>query len=73
MARMADSKMSPHEERRVSVEAGVDPRTVRAFLAGRAQKSTTAGRIRDTLVRLGHGALVPQPGDVPGVPVPEAK
>jgi hypothetical protein len=70
---MAESRMSAHEERRVAVEAGVDPRTVRAFLLGRKQSSTTAGRIRETLLKLGHGALlVPVPGDVAGVPVPEA-
>lgn len=70
---MGEAKLSAHEERRVAVEAGVDPRTVRAFLLGRKQSSTTAGRIRETLLKLGHGRLlVPAPGDVAGLPVPEA-
>ena len=70
---MADTKLGAHEERRVAVEAGVDPRTVRAFLAGKKQSRPTAATIRETLLKLGHGALlVPVPGDVAGVPVPEA-
>lgn len=65
--------MSAHDERRVAVEAEVDPRTVRAFLLGKKQSRPTATRIRETLLKLGHGKLlVPAPGDVAGLPVPEA-
>lgn len=67
---MAETKLGAHEERRVAVEAGVDPRTVRAFLAGKKQSRPTAATIRAALAKLGH--VVPAPGDVAGVPVPEA-
>jgi hypothetical protein len=46
-------KLSPHDERRAAVRAGVDPRTVRAFLAGKRQRSTVAARVRATLAELG--------------------
>lgn len=70
---MGEAKLSAHEERRVAVEAGVDPRTVRAFLLGKKQSRPTAATIRETLLKLGHGRLlVPAPGDVAGLPVPEA-
>jgi hypothetical protein len=49
-------KLDPHNERRVSVEAGCDPRTVRGYLAGRPVHSTTANRIRDALRVLGLDA-----------------
>ena len=49
---MNDAKLTPHDERRVAVAAGCDPRTVRAYLAGRATHSTTAARIRAALDKL---------------------
>jgi len=54
--KQARSKLDPHNERRVSVEAGCDPRTVRGYLAGRPVHSTTANRIRDALRYLGLDA-----------------
>jgi hypothetical protein len=46
---MSEAKLTPHDERRVAVAAGCDPRTVRAYLNGRPTRSTTAARIRDAL------------------------
>jgi hypothetical protein len=48
--------LNPHNLRRLSVEAGADPRTVTRFLAGdpaRPVTSTTAARIAAAIVRLG--------------------
>ena len=55
-------RLTPHEERVVSVRAGCDPRTVRAYLRGAAQRSTVAARISDALRALG---FVEPPSDVP--------
>lgn len=49
---MPHQRLSPHAERALAVAAGVDPRTVRAFLAGRKQHSTTAARIERALREL---------------------
>ena len=46
-------KLTPHDERRVAVAAGCDPRTVRTYLAGQPTRSTTAARIRAALHALG--------------------
>jgi len=54
--KQARSKLDPHNERRVSVEAGCDPRTVRGYLLGKSVHSTTANRIRDALRVLGLDA-----------------
>lgn len=54
--KQARSKLDPHNERRVSVEAGCDPRTVRGYLAGKPVHSTTANRIKDALRVLGLDA-----------------
>lgn len=45
-------RLSAHDERRVAVAAGCDPRTVRHFLGGRATHSTTAGRITEAMKKL---------------------
>ena len=45
--------LNPHDERRVAVLAGCDPRTVRAFLRGATQRSTVVARINEALVTLG--------------------
>jgi hypothetical protein len=45
--------LSAHDTRRVAVEAGCDPRTVTAILAGRPSHSTSKARVRDALVKLG--------------------
>ncbi|MBK8257023.1 MAG: hypothetical protein IPK82_30660 [Polyangiaceae bacterium] len=45
--------MTPHEERRIAVQAGCDPRTVRAYLMGKQVRSTVSARIAETLKRLG--------------------
>src|ERR1700691_2403292 len=45
-------RLTAHDERRAAVAAGVDPRTIRAYLdpARRARMhSTTVGRIEETL------------------------
>jgi hypothetical protein len=41
--------LSPHDERAVAVRAGCDPRTVRAYLTGRRQRSTLGARISAAL------------------------
>lgn len=53
-----DGKMSAHDVRRVAVEAGVDPRSVRRFLKdqGANVRSTTAARIGEALRALGFYA-----------------
>lgn len=51
---MHDGRLSPHEERAVAVRAGVDPRTVRAYLAGRSQRSTVAARVAEALRAMGR-------------------
>lgn len=45
--------LTPHDERRVAVRAGCDPRSVRAFLRGRRQRSTVVARIQEALQALG--------------------
>lgn len=46
---MAAPHLDPHTLRSVAVAAGVDPRTVDAFLEGRPMRSTTAGRVASAL------------------------
>lgn len=46
-------KLNPHDERRVAVAAGCDPRSVRAYLAERFQTSTLAARVSAALAQLG--------------------
>ena len=46
--------LTPHQEREVAVIAGCDPRSVRAHLTGKSQRSTTAARIEDALAKLGY-------------------
>lgn len=50
--RMVHPRLTPHHEREVAVLAGVDPRTVRAYLDGRPQHSTTAARIARAIADL---------------------
>src|SRR6266851_1750416 len=45
--------LTPHETRRVAVEAGCDPRTVRRYLDGEPVVSTCSDRIRRALDALG--------------------
>lgn len=56
----ATQKLSPHDERKVAVVAGCDPRTVRAYLAGKPQRSTVASRVKDALDSLGFAKALPQ-------------
>lgn len=56
MPKTSSSTLSPHEILRVAVEASLDPRTVKAFLDGRAQASTTRHRVAKALDALGLGA-----------------
>lgn len=58
-------ELTPHDERRAAVRAGVDPRTIRAFLAGKSQRSTVAARVRATLTELG---FLPPEQEREGVP-----
>lgn len=53
-------KLTPHDERRVAVVAGCDPRTVRAFLEGRPQRSTIAARVSEALRTLDLAPVAPQ-------------
>lgn len=53
-------KLTPHDERRVAVVAGCDPRTVRAFLEGRPQRSTIASRVAEALRVLDLAHVAPQ-------------
>lgn len=46
-------KLSPHEERRVAVEARVHPSTVRAYVAHRGVRFAEASRIEEALRALG--------------------
>ncbi len=45
--------LTPHDLRRVAVEAGVDPRTVQRYLDGARLVSTCIDRIRRALAALG--------------------
>lgn len=51
---MSAAVLTPHQEREVAVIAGCDPRSVRAHLTGKSQRSTTAARIEDALAKLGY-------------------
>lgn len=55
--------LTPHDERRVAVAAGCDPRRVRAYLRGDPTRSTTAARIADALRSLGFQAAPPLADD----------
>lgn len=57
---MSDTKLTPHDERRVAVAAGCDPRTVRAYLEARPMRSTTSARIAEALANLGLD-VAPEP------------
>ena len=46
-------KLTPHDERRVAVAAGCDPRTVRSVIAGKPAHSTTTARVHEALCSLG--------------------
>lgn len=48
------TKLTPHQEREVAVAAGCDPRTVRAHLAGKSQRSTVAARVERALKECGY-------------------
>ena len=52
--------LSPHDLRRVGVAAGCDPRTVKSYIAGKPTHSTTANRLKEALVSVGFGHLVPK-------------
>lgn len=49
--------LTAHEQRQISVAAGVDPRTLRSYLRGKA-RSTTAARIEAALLEYGRDDLV---------------
>lgn len=50
-------RLTPHEERRVAVEAGCDPRTVRRYLSGKPCTSTVAARLKAALEKLAIGGV----------------
>lgn len=50
---MKELKLNAHDVRRVSVTAGVDPRSVVARLRGHRQRCTIAARIDEALRALG--------------------
>lgn len=52
--------LDPHQTRVVSVRAAVDPRSVRAFLAGKEIRSTIKSRIIQALKDEGFGELIPK-------------
>ena len=52
---MSATRLNPHDERAVAVRAGCDPRSVRAYLDGKPQRSTVAARIAEALQALGFG------------------
>jgi DNA-binding LacI/PurR family transcriptional regulator len=49
--------LTPHELRRIAVEAGVDPRTVASYLRGGRVVSTASARILRALEALGFSAV----------------
>ncbi len=53
--------LTPHDERRVAVAAGCDPRSVRAYLRRARTRSTTAARIAEALRTLGFRATQHEP------------
>ena len=53
---MTTNKLNPHDLRRVSVEAGADPRTVQRYLRGKPGASTADARIAAAIERLGLSA-----------------
>jgi DNA-binding LacI/PurR family transcriptional regulator len=55
--------LTPHQERTIAVAAGCDPRTVRAYLKGKPQRSTTASRIAAALAKHGYPDRNPAPSD----------
>jgi DNA-binding LacI/PurR family transcriptional regulator len=57
------TKLTPDQERRIAAHAHLDPRTVRARLAGRPQASTTRARVDEALRALGFSP--------PAAPPPE--
>jgi hypothetical protein len=47
-----DTTLTPHEVREIAARAYCDPRTVRAYLSGRNQHSTTTKRIERAIAEL---------------------
>lgn len=50
--------ITPHIERLIAVQAAVDPRTVRRYLAGRPIRSTCQVHIEQALIALKRSDLV---------------
>jgi hypothetical protein len=61
--------LTPHDERVVAARACCDPRSVRARLEGRKQRSTIAARIDQALRELG---ITPPSGPPAGTEPPQA-
>jgi hypothetical protein len=59
--RNASTKLSAHEVRRISVAAGVDPRSVQRVLRGESVRPMCAQRIADALAALGLAERLPPP------------
>jgi hypothetical protein len=57
--------LTAHDRRRVAVHAGVDDRTVLAFLRGQPMRSTTRARVEEALRALGYLPAPPTGFDPP--------
>ena len=49
--------LTPHELRLAAVTAGLDPRSITSYLAGKPQRSTTRARARHALKAIGREDL----------------
>jgi hypothetical protein len=58
---MVHVDVDTHTIRRISVEAGRDPRVVRGVLAGRRSTATSRAAVADALRRLGLNIQIPDP------------
>ncbi len=68
MPRTSVAVLTPHALRAVAVAAGCDPRTVRAYLAGRPTTSTTSARVEEALRAHGRADLVRPTPEAQGEP-----
>jgi hypothetical protein len=59
-----NTKLTPQQEREIAVQARCDPRTVRAFFAGRAQSAMTRASIEAAIRQCGFGAVKKTDGGI---------
>lgn len=55
---MQRTKLTQQDERRIAVEARVDPRTVRRYLLGELRRRSTIEHIEAALETMGFASLV---------------